>query len=368
MKNEPSWPNERLDEELSRLYAAPPAPESFRASWRAAVCREETQRMQKKKAPARVWLRVALPAAACLVLVAGTLATGNMDFEQPIAAPEQAAQMELREWATEEYEIKAAAPKNAATRSSAYTAGAGSADNGAADGIAAQDERKIVRTAEMVLATGDFDADRARIESLVSDAGGYIELQSVNADAQARRSADYTLRVPAPALDDFLARLQGVGRVLLQSQSATDRSARYYDAETRLDTQRQKLRRLSELLAKAEQVSDLIEIESAIADAQYQIDSYQSTVSRLQKQVDESAVSVTLRETGAAEASQAQDTPLGERIGQGLRASLAALGRFFQNMLVFVVMASPVLVPLVIAAVVILLIVKRRGRRKENDL
>ena len=58
----------------------------------------------------------------------------------------------------------------------------------------------------------------------------------------------------------------------------------------RLKTQQDKMTRLLELIKQATDVSDLLEIESEVADTQYEIDSLQSSLLTIDRDVDKSAV------------------------------------------------------------------------------
>ncbi len=78
--------NDALDRALTDLYQAD-IPESFRASWRDAVKREEPPTMKSIHFP--VWLkRTALPLAAAVVLVTGTLITGMLSPKTNTSMPE----------------------------------------------------------------------------------------------------------------------------------------------------------------------------------------------------------------------------------------------------------------------------------------
>ena len=65
-----------LDRALTDLYRSD-IPTAYRANWRTAVQREERQTMQKHRQTKTFW-RIALPAAAALVLVVGALSAGNL--------------------------------------------------------------------------------------------------------------------------------------------------------------------------------------------------------------------------------------------------------------------------------------------------
>ena len=139
----------------------------------------------------------------------------------------------------------------------------------------------------------------------------------------------------------------------------------YSDTALRLATQQEKMKRLQQLLTQAESVSDLLEIETEIANTQYQIDQYETSLRSIDREVEQSQVSVTLVEETPAQSAAQSGVSLGERLARGLAASWEGIGRFFQNMLVFLVMAMPVLVPLLAIWIVARVILRRKGRGPE---
>ena len=365
--------NDALDRELADLCNAP-VPESFRRSWRDAVKREEKQTMKKQS---KTFWRIALPVAAALVLVIGSITAGDLipATQAPTAADNAYVVIDRTASSTSSNGLSAAKSSMSVSsdESVSYAADTAettamdgaSADTGSADYIAVT-EKKLVRTASVTLSTTDFDNGLAAIEQLVQSVGGYIEQSSVDTSGSSRygRTAYYSLRIPSDKLDDALSSIGGIGRVLDRSETATDMTTQYADVNGRLQTQKDKLTRLNELLKQAENVSDLLEIENTIADTQYQIDSYERALRGIDRDVDTSAVSLTLREETVAETAQAVELTLGERIASGFRASIRGLGEFGRNLLVFLAMALPVLVPLTIVIVVIVLIVRKRRAAK----
>lgn len=219
--------------------------------------------------------------------------------------------------------------------------------------------RKLVRTADLTLRTTQFDQAVQQLQTMLADVGGYVE--NLYQYGETTRRISLSLRVPADKLDGFLSGLEGVGRLTDRSESTTDMTVQYTDNQARLNTLYQKRERLNVLLSQAENVSDLIEIEAAIADTQYEIDSYESRQRSIDRQVDMSAVNVTLIEDRPADSAQA-DISLWQRMQAGFKASVEWLWEFAQDLAVFIVMILPVAVPLGVIAVVI--VVLRRRRKK----
>ena len=163
------------------------------------------------------------------------------------------------------------------------------------------------------------------------------------------------------------ARSNTIGRVTDRYETTTDLTTQYSDTALRLQTQQDKLARLQELMGKAETVSDLLEIETAIADTQYEIDSLQSSLLSIDRRVSYTTVSVYLQEQTAGDSAAAEDLTIGERLVSGLKASLQWLGGFFENMLVFLTAAAPVLLALILIYIVYRVVRKRRKHNQQSQ-
>lgn len=364
-----------LEQALGSLYDTPQPPEAFETGWRAAVRREETLKMSNQNSKKNIW-RVVAPVAAALVLVVGTLVTGDMDLTtagtQPVREESRVLAMGSAASGASTSGTSNALYKTAETADMAvYDESAAAYDGGVAADTAlpAAEERKLVRTASLTIRTSAFESDLALVQQLAQQAGGYVSDLYQYGDVQngRDRSASISLRIPADKLDEFLSGIEGVGRVTDRSESVTDMTLQYTDNAARLETLRGKKARLDELLLKAEDVSDLIEIESAIADTVYQIESYERIQRDIDRRVEMSDVYVSLMEETPADSAADTEMGLGQRMAAGLRASLEGLGGFLRDMLVFVVMCLPVLIPVAVIAVVVWLVVRRRKRRKEDS-
>lgn len=296
-------------------------------------------------------MKIVLPVLIVLGLIAGALWVGTFGVGQTDSPSAQETSMKL---AYDGEMVESAAMDYGASASTSMASGA------ANDAIAAQDNRKLVRTADLTIRTRAFAETSQKVQSTLTEMGGYVESLYEHGETGSRRLSLY-MRVPSEKLDDFLLALEGAGRVTDRSESTTDMTTQYQDNDARLATLYAKRDRLNELLLKAEDVSDLIEIESAIADTQYQIDRYETSQRDIDRQVDMSAVSLSLIEEKPADIAQA-DLTLGERIRAGFAASIEWLGEFSRDLVVFLVVISPVAVPVAAVCILIHIIRKRKGK------
>lgn len=362
-----------LDQALRELYNAP-VPASFQNEWRNAIVREEKQTMSMEKKRKNGWLRGALPVAAAVVLIWGASWVGsqNLGFDTGAAnsgytvATPRSAKSSAGGTA-----LYAAMPNSAESMASTEASYDMATDVVAADNASGQsvtpeaaDARKLVRTANLTIRTDAYDEDLSAIYALIDRVNGYTESVYADGDGSdgATRSANLTVRVPSASLDEFLSGLGGIGRVVGRSESVEDKTVQYADNEARLNTLREKMSRLNALLAKAENVADIIEIESAIADTQYAIDRFETTQRTIDRDADMSQVYLNLREDSPTNITS--EMSLGERISAGFQASVKGLGRFLRNMVVFLAMALPALAA--IAAVVVAVVLIRKAVRKKK--
>ncbi len=364
----------RMDEEIE-------VPETFSSSWRQRIREEETMEEKKTKSfPWKTWLA----AAAVLVFVLGGTAltrdsmparsTVRSTSTQSTASAKDAgsynggarrmaaggasnamygdaAEMPMMAGAYEDYD----APEMEEAMD----------DTAAAKDSGAVRQEKIIRSASFTVKTTDYDTDLERLQSLAKETGGRVEYMNTYGDASSgqTRSASLTLRIPSQRLDDFLSGAEGIGNVTSMTQEMQDVSDSYYDVQTRLETQRKKLERLQNMFESAKEVSDLIEIESAIADAQYYIDRYTSQLKSYDGKVDYSTVSVNVKEVRVTEMKQ---VTLGQRISEGFRDSMEAGMEFLEDMVIFLVSALPWLIAVGAVALVVRFIVRKARKNKKG--
>ena len=134
----------------------------------------------------------------------------------------------------------------------------------------------------------------------------------------------------------------------------------YYDTESRLTTQRTKLERLQKLLAQAENMEDLITIESAIAETELAIEQLTGELRHYDALVDFATVTISLDEV--VRLSTVETAPPGfmERLGRSFADGLTHFGDFLQNLAI--ALAYSWIWLLILAAVVVLLV--RRARKR----
>ena len=147
------------------------------------------------------------------------------------------------------------------------------------------DNVKMIYRGYLYLESTAFDEAVEGLNQLVAKMGGYFESSELN-NYSPYRSACYVVRVPSAKYNEFCGQVGGLAQLNSQRHTTENVSEAYYDTESRLLTQRTKLERLQELLAKAENMEDIITLESAIADTELNIEYLTGTLRKYDALVD----------------------------------------------------------------------------------
>lgn len=219
---------------------------------------------------------------------------------------------------------------------------------------------KLIRRAELNIQTEQFDQSLEALNQLVNNCGGYFESANLygggRRDAYATRSGEYVVRIPAQQYNLFLSSTGDLGYVNSKTESSEDVGTQYYDTETRLKTQRTKQERLLALLERAETMEDIISLENALSDVEYQIEMYSSDLRRYDALINFSTFRIYLNEVRQITEEVGETASLGQRMAAGFQASFRDLGQGFQDLLVWVsynLFLTAVLIGVAVAAVVV---------------
>lgn len=357
--------NEVLRDTLSGLNEDVPAmPEGLHAAWMQKV---EDTKMEKTRTMKTVtrWLSVA---AAMVFVIGGTLLTKD-GLDSATLRSTQAYQSDANGsmvfGTAYANDYKYAADEAVEEESSMdtgvmLTMARGTSTMAAKESAPAPAEKKIIRTASMTIATQTFEDSLNALKSACEGQGGWIESSTESTNSYSGlRTAYLTLRIPQDGLDAYLAGTEGLGRVTSKSESAQDVTASYQDTQTRLNTQLALMERLQALITESGDLSDLLALESQIADTQYMIDSLQSSLNSTNRQVSYSTVNVTLKEEKTVELTDTT-VSFGERILSAVAVGWEAFTGFLGDMVVFLVAALPFMVIVAVVVIVIKLIRRRR--------
>ncbi len=216
-------------------------------------------------------------------------------------------------------------------------------------------ERKLIYTSEVFAETKDFDTAKAAVDGLISQYQGYLESSSFSGYSRGEEkedcSLDYTIRIPAESLSDFLAELEDKVNVTSSNTYMEDVTGSYVDTEARLKSLRQEETRLLELLEQAESLEEILQLEDRLSNVRYEIESMTSQLQIYDDEIAYSTVNLSLRDVTEYTIRPSFGSRSWEAFTGGWTSFVNALQGFvlaFLWLLPFLIVIAVITVPIVI--------------------
>lgn len=226
---------------------------------------------------------------------------------------------------------------------------------------------KWIVTVNLTAETDDLDALRSALDEKIAALDGYVENQSINngsayGSSRRYRSANLTIRIPAGQVDGFLQDVGGIANIVRQSKSIEDVTLSYVATESRLKALETEEARLLELLAQADTMTDLLEIEARLSEVRYELENYASQKRLYDNQIDYATIYVSIEEV--QEYTPVEEPTLWERISKGFKDNLKGVGDDLLDVLVWFIVSLPYLVVFAVAFFLIFKVIKPLRRRR----
>lgn len=239
-------------------------------------------------------------------------------------------------------------------------------------------DRKLIQTVDMSVETENLDIVLGHIDTRVGELNGYIEASNIRNGSmysgRRYRSAELTVRIPAENLTQFVDHMGEVSNVVSSNKTVDDVTLSYVSIESRMKALQTEETRLLELLAKAETMDDLLTVESRLTDVRTELEQVTSSLRVMDNQVNYATVDLYISEVTEYTPVEEPET-VWERISTGFVKSLKGVKTFFEELFVFLIVASPYFVliviligvPVVIVALIIKLILRRNRKKKAQQ-
>ena len=184
---------------------------------------------------------------------------------------------------------------------------AGVAEEGGGLSLPQQLDRKIIRTATLELEVEAVGAAVQEVESIAVAAGGFVSRSSVfieepselgeEDDFAPRRTqtATVTIRVPAEVYGSVMSQLRGIAEeVTSEISEASEVTEEYTDLQARLRNLEATEAGYLELLAKAEEIPDILIVQDRVNQVRLEIEQAQGRINLLDSLTDLATITVQL--------------------------------------------------------------------------
>lgn len=231
-------------------------------------------------------------------------------------------------------------------------------------------EQKLIKRYRVTLETTEYDRTRSEISALVEGYGGYFSSSSENGGntSGGRRSSRYgefTIRIPAEKLDEFISELGGKGNVISSNLTTDDVTESYYSYQSRLDALALQEQRILDMMEKADSLDYLIKLEDKLSQIRSEINELNYRLKYYDKSVDYSYVTVNLREV--IEYTEEPENNFISRLGNAVKNTFVVFGEVLGEILIGIVWILPFALAAGAVALIIVISVKRRKNKKLSE-
>ena len=218
--------------------------------------------------------------------------------------------------------------------------------------------RKVIETAQVTLETRDLPATEKLVVDMLTKRKGSVGSSSVTLDANGRRNGNYTLRVPAGLLQDYVNALSTLPDIVVRqrSLSAQDVTEEFVDVSARLENMQRHETRLREILAKANTVDEILKVEKELASVRTQIESTTGRIRAMTGKIEMATVQLRI-----SEVTVITETNFFGKLKSIIRDSWVAAGDVFLYLIATVIVLSP----LAILVIAVWWWWKRRSKSKQ---
>lgn len=210
-------------------------------------------------------------------------------------------------------------------------------------------ERKIIKTGFVYMETLTFDETIAAVKRMVNMYNGYTSYSESNGgslyeDSYNTRYAHYTIKVPAEMFEEMYEGLHTIGNVLNSNEGKEDVTSQFVDIEARLTTLKVQEERLLAILERSETLEDIIELEYALQDTRYEIESYTTNLRNLADRVRYSTLEVNIQEVYEVTVVDKPVITFSDKISEGLKETFKEINDGAQNLVIFIVTQFPYII------------------------
>lgn len=237
--------------------------------------------------------------------------------------------------------------------------------------------RKMIWIGEVSFETTDFNSTVDALYALIGECGGFVQSSAVTGEGRTSRgelrlrNARYTVRIPSENFQLFMKSSGNVATVLNSSTNAQDVTAEYVDTEARLRVLEVKEERLLEMLEQTKNVEYtdelqfILQLENELGNVRYEIERLTGSLRKFDDLISYSTVTVYLQEVREYTATPPEPETIGERISTRFSATLKRVIDTCEDIIVWLVGSSPVLIILGMIATAVILVTRRVRKRKK---
>jgi PBP1b-binding outer membrane lipoprotein LpoB len=217
-------------------------------------------------------------------------------------------------------------------------------------------DRQIIKTGYVSMQVEDVTTSAFDVHALIKKRNGLVSSEDTQSSGDMTYS-NITAQIPAADLDAFIADVSALGTVTSINVNAQDVTTQVVDLDARITALQTSINRLTQLLAEASRIEDLLAIETQLSQRQAELDALTAQRTWLGDQVAMSTITVSLSPV----------TQIADVDAPGFLSGLQSGWSAFLSLIMVAVTAVgfflPFLLVLALIAIPVTLVIVRQARR-----
>ena len=218
-------------------------------------------------------------------------------------------------------------------------------------------DRKLVKTGTLTLEVNDISKIQDEITALAIQMNGYVVSSNQSGEEDKEPGGFISIRIPVDKFDEALQKIKPLAvKVLYETTNSQDVTEQYTDLNAQLHNLEATEAQYLELLKKADNVKDMLDVQRELSNVRGNIDSIKGRIQYLDRTSDMSLIEVTLK----------KNKPVGESKWDVLNILKSAVDGLvtFGQVIVTIIIWLLVFAPVWIIILVIIFLIRRRKKAR----
>jgi negative regulator of sigma E activity len=225
-------------------------------------------------------------------------------------------------------------------------------------------DMKIIKTGSLRVETKDYEKFISDITIEVQNLGGYLEnsnseVYQVFENDDRLMYGNHKIRVPQESFYEFINYIESSSLVKIKNISETDVTKEYSEKDNKVKNLEVQEEHLRTLFDKAQTVEEMLLIENELRRVRTEIDFLNISLKDIDDRAGMSTINLAVDEVLSADFDLASKDNMWDKSKEGFINTVNSIIRTFENLLIYIVSVSPILIPAIIILVIVLVRVKK---------
>jgi hypothetical protein len=232
---------------------------------------------------------------------------------------------------------------------------------GGAASIPTEKSRKIIQNATVRISVEAPEKVMEEISKEVEKQKGYISNSNKTVYINGI-TATMQIKIPAIALKPFLKFLQTLGKEEAENINTNEITKEYYDTKARLENAINQKKQFELILAKAQKIPDLLEVQRQIDSVQERIEQFKGQITLWDQLVDLSTIDIDIRQTQKAQVIEKKPNwnPLSWKdLGLVIKNTWISFANVIVKIVQWILIALPVIASLLLILFFVLWLIRK---------